>query len=235
MNLLSLTYPEFERLLKAFTIVTASLAVVIALARWLGFETPIATAAWQGFTTALSASTLAFGFFSRWTWKSPRLAKWLGRPIVHGLWRGTLQTNFKDSTGVALPAIEMAFVIRQTYLTLSIESFTRNQEGESKVEALIQNAKTEATRISYIFELRRQYQGENKLTTGAGELKLLDEGTRLKGHYWTNSPTQGDLDLALVTRDCEKVDCFDVAERFWLGAQVAASTSPGAPAPKPVP
>lgn len=216
MNLLSLTYQEFERLLKAFTIVTVLLTLLVALVRWLGLGTPVATAAWQGFTFALSVSTLAFGFFARWTWKSPWFAKWLKRPIVHGLWRGTLRTNFRASDGRALPELEIGFVIRQTYLTLSIESYTKGQEGESKVEALIQNAKTEATRVCYIFELRRQYQGENKLTTGAGELKLLDEGRRLKGHYWTNSPTQGDLELSLVTRDCEKADCFEAAERIWL-------------------
>lgn len=216
MNLLSLTYQEFERLLRAFTIVTVLLTVLVTLVRWLGLGTSIATAAWQGFTLALSASTLAFGFFARRTWKSPRFARWLKRPIVHGLWRGTLRTNFQTPDRKALPEIEIAFVIRQTYLTLSIESYTKDQEGESKLEALIQNAKTDATRISYIFELRRQYQGENRLTTGAGELKLLDEGSRLKGHYWTNSPTQGDLVLSLVTRDCEKADCFEAAERIWL-------------------
>lgn len=215
MNLLSLTHQEFERLLKVFTTVTVLLTALVALVRWLGFGAPVVTAVWQSFTLALSASTLAFGFFSRWTWKSARLASWLKRPIVHGLWRGTLHTNYRAPDGTTTPDIEIAFVIRQTYLTLSIESYTRNQEGESKVEALLQNAKTEATRISYIFELRRQYQGENKLTAGAGELKLLDEGRRLKGHYWTNSPTQGDLELNLVTRDCEKVDCFEAAERSW--------------------
>ena len=46
MNLLSLTYQEFERLLKAFTIVTVLLTVLVALIRWLGLGTPIATAAW---------------------------------------------------------------------------------------------------------------------------------------------------------------------------------------------
>ncbi len=195
MNLLSLTYTEFERLLKVFTVVTVCLALAIGLVRYSAFDTEPLYAAWQAFTASLSVSTLGFGFFARRTWKSPVLATWLGRPIVHGLWRGTLQTNYRGGDGSTLPPIEIAFKIRQTYLTLSIESYTRGQEGESKLEALLQNQKTEATRISYIFELRRLYQGENKLTTGAGEIRLLDGGTRLKGHYWTNSPTQGDLDL----------------------------------------
>ena len=110
------------------------------------------------------------------------------RPIVHGVWRGTLRSDFRQSDKAQLE-IPIIFVIRQTYLTISIESFTKSQEGESKLEALIQNGRTEATRLCYVFELRRQYQGENKLTTGSGELRLIDNSTRLRGHYWTNTPT----------------------------------------------
>lgn len=215
MNLLSLTYPELERLLKVFAGVTVVLAALIGLIRWAGFGAAEWTAIWQGFTTALSISALAFGFFSRLTWTSPRLSKWLGRPIVHGLWRGTLETNYKAQGGAPLPTIEIAFVIRQTYLSLSIESFTKNQDGESKVEALLQSSKTEATRIGYIYELRKLYQGKSTQTAGAGELKLHEAGHRLKGHYWTDSPTQGTIDLKFVTREIEGVDSFEVAERTW--------------------
>jgi hypothetical protein len=133
------------------------------------------------------------------------------QPIVHGVWFGELHTNFKDDNGDAMRPIKIYFAIKQTYLTLAIESFTQSQDGESSVEALLQNTKTQLTRLSYIFELRRQYPGENKLTAGSGELKLVDAGTRLKGHYWTNSPTQGILDLRLVSRHCESVHSYEDA------------------------
>lgn len=136
------------------------------------------------------------------------------RPIVHGVWRGTLRSDYKQ-TGKTLLDIPIVFVIWQTYLTISIESFARFQEGESKLEALIKNGRAEAARLSYVFELRRQYQGENKLTTGAGDLRLINESKNLKGHYWTNSPTFGELQLELLSRECDGVDCFEVAERRW--------------------
>ncbi|WP_310564211.1 hypothetical protein [Hydrogenophaga sp.] len=219
MNLLSLTYPELERLLKFFAGVTVVLAALIGLLRWAAFGASEWAAVWQGVTTALSISALAFGFFSRMTWTSPKLAKWLGRPIVHGLWFGNLDSNYDDKKGAPPPQIEIAFVIRQTYLTLSIESFTKNQDGESKVEALLQNSKTEATRIGYIYELSKLYQGKSSKTSGAGELKLHEAGKRLKGHYWTNSPTQGLIELDFVTRDIDGVDNFEVAAKIWGLAQ----------------
>lgn len=225
MNLLSLTYPELERLLKVFTGVTIVLAALIGLVRWAAFDASELAAVWQGVTIALSISALAFGFFARMTWTSPRLSKWLGRPIVHGLWRGTLETNYKVQGGAPLSTIEIAFVIRQTYLSLSIESFTKNQDGESKVEALLQSSKTEATRIGYIYELRKLYQGKSTQTAGAGELKLLEAGLRLKGHYWTDSPTQGTIDLKFVTREIEGVDSFDAAERIWNACKPPAASA----------
>lgn len=225
MNLLSLTYPELERLLKVFAGVTVVLAALIGLIRWKGFDVSEWTAVWQGFTTALSISTVAFGFFSRMTWTSPRLSKWLGRPIVHGLWRGNLDTSYNAEEGAPPPRIEIAFVVRQTYLSLSIDSFTRNQDGESKVEALLQSSKNETTRIGYIYELSKQYQGKSTRTSGAGELKLLEAGKRLKGLYWTNSPTQGSIELEFVTRDIDGVDSFEAAERTWNAAKQPAVTA----------
>lgn len=225
MNLLSLTYSEFQRLLKAFVFVAFGVAAAIFAVR-LYLGTPAIKAAWQAATSSISIVTIAFGFFVRRKWKSPRLAKWLGRPIVHGLWRGHLCTNYQDPDGKPRPAIEIAFVIKQTYLSLSIESFTKDQEGESKVEALLQNDKTDSARICYIFELRRQYKGENKLTMGSGELRLLNMGTWLKGHYWTNSPTQGSLELELVSRDCDHVDCFDVAKTIWIAGKTRQQVQP---------
>jgi len=223
MNLLSLTYPELERLLKVFAGVTAVLAVLIGILRWAVFGASEWAAVWQGATTALSISALAFGFFSRMTWTSPSLSKWLGRPIVHGLWRGTLETSYDAKEGAPPPRIEIAFVVRQTYLSLSIDSFTRNQDGESKVEALLQSSKNGTTRIGYIYELSKLYQGKSSRTSGAGELKLLEAGKRLRGHYWTNSPTQGSIELEFVTRDIDGVDSFEAAERVWKAVKLPAA------------
>jgi hypothetical protein len=216
MNNLSLTQTELQRLLKVYFWLVAGLAVCFYLLQTLlGYE--VLTAAWRSVTYGLACTTILFGAFFKLAWQSPRIARWMRRPIVHGVWRGTLRSDFHQANTAPLE-IPIVFVIRQTYLTISIESFTKSQEGESKLEALIQNGRTEATRLCYVFELRRQYQGENKLTTGSGELRLIDNGERLRGHYWTNTPTHGDLELVRISRDCEGVNCFEVAERNWQPA-----------------
>lgn len=208
MKLISLTISELKSLFYAYCIITAVLCLIIYLTPLFWGGNLNLSGFWRAFTTSLTISTFSLGLFANMTWKSERLAKLLGRPIVHGVWRGKLNTNYKGQQR----AIEIAFVIRQTFMSLSIESFTQDQEGESKIEALIRNSKTQATRVCYIFELKRQYNGENKLTTGAGDLKLIEAGKKLKGNYWTNSPTDGDLELILISRECSGIDCFSAAK-----------------------
>ncbi len=213
MNNLSLTETELQHLLRVYV----SFVFIIATCLYFIFDflgNEIFTAVWRAISYSLTCITFLFGAFFKLAWRFPRIARWMRRPIVHGLWRGILRSDFQQADKLPLE-IPIIFVIRQTYLTISIESFTKSQEGESKLEALIQNGKTEATRLCYVFELRRQYQGENKLTTGAGDLRLINNSKNLKGHYWTNSPTHGELYLELISRECDGVDCFDVAEKKW--------------------
>jgi len=213
MNNLSLTEAELQRLLKVyFSLVLAVAICLYFVLVLLGYET--LTAAWRAVSYGLTGITFLFGVFFKLAWRSPRIARWMRRPIVHGVWRGTLSSDFHQENKSPLQ-IPIIFVIRQTYLTISIESFTKSQEGESKLEALIQNSRTEATRLCYVFELKRLYQGENKLTTGAGDLRLINNCMLLRGHYWTNSPTFGELQLELISRECAGVDCYEVAERKW--------------------
>jgi hypothetical protein len=227
MNNLSLTLTEFQRLLKVFAMLTALAWAVIFFIQWRLMSADVLTAGWRSFTVALTVATIIFGVFYKATWKSPRIARWMSRPMVHGVWQGTLFSDYKTGKDNPL-AVPIFFVIRQTYLTLSLESFTKSQEGESKLEALIRNARTASTRLSYVFELRRQYRGENKLTIGAGELRLQDDNTVLRGFYWTNTPTHGELKLKLVSRDCDGVDSYEVADRRWPIEQISQSGPTGA-------
>jgi len=214
MNNLSLTETELQRLLKVYVSLILTVAVSLYFVHVVFFKYETIAAGWRAISYSLTSITFLFGIFFKLAWRFPWIARWMRRPIVHGVWRGTLTSDFHqaDKTPLQIPII---FVIRQTYLTISIESFTKSQEGESKLEALIQNGRTEATRLCYVFELKRLYQGENKLTTGAGDLRLINDSKQLKGHYWTNSPTFGELQLELISRECDGVDCYEVAERKW--------------------
>lgn len=214
MNNLSLTSTEFERLLKVFGTLTFGVTLLVAGMQIYFLNAEMETVVLRAFSTSLALSTMAFGIFYKSAWRWEKVAKWMQRPVVHGVWAGQLRSDYggQSEGQLKLPII---FVVRQTYLTLSVQSFTTSQEGESRLEALIHNSKTEATRLSYVFELRKIYSGAKIMTSGAGELKLVGRGKKLKGDYWTNTPTHGELSLVLVSRECQGVTCYADALQKW--------------------
>lgn len=211
MNSLFLTTTELNRLLKVFAWLTGLLWLSFFLVQLKLFGISASSAAVKSFSAAIAVSALLFGLFYKVAWRWEWLAKWMNRPIVHGVWQGELRSDFesKGSTPLVIPVF---FVIKQTYLTLSVESFTESQEGESRLEAILRNAKTDACRLCYVFELRKLYPGANSLTSGTGDLKLLGNARQLSGTYWTNTPTHGELSLKLVSRDIRGIASFQDAK-----------------------
>lgn len=214
MNNLSLTSAELDRLLKVFSGLLAILGLISFFIYRQIFHAEITPSLMRAFATAVPMATLAFGVFYKVAWRWPLAAKWMRRPVVHGVWFGQLQSDFSKIPGEPLK-LPIVFVIRQTYLTLSVESFTSSQEGESRLEALLKNSKTDVARLCYVFELRKSYPGAQAVVSGAGDLKLVAEGKELRGTYWTNSPTHGEIGLTLLGRDCKGISCFDDARRKW--------------------
>lgn len=212
MNNLSLTTAEFERLLKVFGWLLGGVCLIVFLIQWHFLHISISSALWKAFSISLGLCICLFGVFTRLAWRWRRLAKWMNRPLVHGTWQGELKSDFGAVDGERL-VVPIFFVIKQTYLTLSIQSFTERQEGESRLEALLRSSKTDVTRLCYVFELRKIFSGAHSITSGAGELKLAGDQLSLTGTYWTNTPTHGDIALTLVSRDCEGISSYQEAKK----------------------
>lgn len=226
MPLVNLTIPEFKRALQYFFWVSLAISVPIVLVRHVAFESSL----WASFTSVPLAVATALGltlFILRRPLAGTLLAKMLRRKQIHGLWFGHLTSNYGKDQGQPDLVIPVAFVIRQSYLGYSIASYTAGQDGYSQVESLTQDLKTGGYILRYVFELRRTYRGENKLTQGSGELRLTSSDSKLAGIYWTNSPTQGQAELTLVQRDCNHIDNFADAEGAFRARQ-ARFTAAGA-------
>jgi hypothetical protein len=153
VNNLSLTTTELERLLKVFGWLLGLFWLAAFLIQWKCFYVATSSAAWRAFSPAVGGAVLLFGVFYKVAWRWEWLAKWMNRPIVHGIWKGELRSDFGAKTGLPL-IIPIYFVVRQTYLTLSVQSFTERQDGESRLEALLKNSKTEANPPSDTFMMR---------------------------------------------------------------------------------
>jgi len=224
MRAVTLNYAEIMRLVKAFFFVTAAFTVLITFGQLALVSREVSVALiFQSASVGLVLTTVLMGLLADRPWTFTRLARWLGRPSIHGVWWGTLCTDWVDANGRALPAIPIVFVIRQSYLFVSIQSFSENQPARSTFEFLGMDEKTKDMHLAYVYELRRTAYNENKLTSGYGHLILQDQGRVLAGEYWTNSPTQGRLRLEFVTQVCDGINSYDSAVRAIAEARDSLS------------
>ena len=212
MNNICLTKTEFERLLKVFGWLLIVIGLLIFFVQFHFFHTSPFSAAWKAFCSSLSICVLVIGIISRLSWRCKILARLMNRPIVHGLWKGELRSNY-GAVGEERITIPIFLVIRQTYLTLSIQSFTERQDGESSLESLWKSSKTDSVQLSYIFKLNKFFSGASSATNGTGVLKLAGDKLSLKGIYWTNAPTHGEISLELISSDCENISSYSDAQK----------------------
>jgi hypothetical protein len=211
-----LTEPELQRVLKVFGYLVVIVWVICIGATALFTPEDID---WKAIAKALpmaiTISGVVFALLYGASWKSERLAFWLKRPAVHGAWCGILVSDYKVKEGVELH-IPIVFVIRQTYLSLSVQSYTPGgQVGTSTLEGIAQDSRTGETHLRYVFGLTRHYKNENKITKGTGELRLENQSSLLRGFYWTSTPTHGEIRLKRISRDCEEIDNFEMALERW--------------------
>ena len=202
--------------LKQLFVITGALAlllsVLFALVRCLVFHAEIASAIVQSTMTAVPLAALVMALVVRRNWTWSWLARLAGRPTVHGVWWGHLEASYQ---GKKLDPIQIGFVVKQTYVSLSIQSFTGAISADSTIEVFEKNEKNDDVRLKYVYQMNRQANAEHKLTTGYGDLRLQDGGNVLSGFYWTNSPTEGRIVLKRVQRKCDDVNCFESAKRAF--------------------
>lgn len=210
-----LSTKEFKKALLFVSLTTIAIGCLVGLIRHFLFGGNSTQALILGLGSGISwAIAVSFWAFRR-PWTTEWLARWTGRPIIHGIWFGHLLTNYGASDNSPSKAIPIAFVIKQTYLGYSLLSYTEQQDSETLMESLTVDDKHNTVLLRYMYEFHIRKPDERKLTTGAAELKLVESGKRLRGHYLTNSPTLGSADLNLLQRECHGIDTFEAVQRLY--------------------
>ena len=210
----SLTYDDLVRLIKVSGGIALIAALTIIVFHLNEFQLHPFKVLLQSGATAIGVPSILLLAFAKLNWTNVWLARLFGRRIVHGLWWGELHTEFKKKDDAhPMAPIEIAFVVKQTYFFLSIQSYTASQPGQSTLETLVVDPRNARAQLKYVYEMQRLHLGEDKITTGYGDLRLTAGDTRLEGYYWTNAETRGSLGLNLVTRNCDEIDSFADAQR----------------------
>jgi hypothetical protein len=211
----SLSTDELKKALLFVSAGTVAIGGLVGLVRHYAFGADAIEALVLGLVSGASWAV----FISIWVFRRPWTRGWLawltGRPIIHGVWFGHLDTSYESGDESVGKRIPIAFVIKQTFLTYSLLSYTARQDSVTLAETLDVDEKHTTIHLRYMYRFQIMSQTERKQTTGAGELKLTEGGTKLKGNYLTDSPTHGSIELVFVQREVDGIDTFKAVQKLY--------------------
>lgn len=213
MSFVVLKFNEMKNIIYFFLINILLISALITLIKWIfSFDLVSIQAILATSTLSISLSFIVLSFLLRSvTIKHQRLSRFISKPLVHGLWKGQLVTNYQKD-GKPIPPIEIYFYIKQTFLTTTIKSFTEYQASETIITALSYDKNSESSDFFYMYKFYRTKNSENKVTYGSGRLNLINEDSTLEGIYWTNADTRGEIELTLINRDCISISSYKMAK-----------------------
>ncbi len=151
------------------------------------------------FSTVVGVLLFLLAGFDLWLWRLPFLQGWfVKRPDISGTWRVTIRSNWVDpSTGKTVEPIEGYMVVRQTFSSLSLRLMTSESVSEL-LGAEIIRAPDGTFRVTGVYRNEPKLSVRERSPIHHGAI-LLDVVGRprsaLKGHYWTDRGTSGELEL----------------------------------------
>ncbi|MCB9689731.1 MAG: hypothetical protein H6735_32130 [Alphaproteobacteria bacterium] len=185
----------------------------------LGILVGLAACTWFAVAVALYGASPDLGFFKpmtlvsgflalvlagfdRWLWRIPGLVHVHGVPDLNGTWKGELRSMWIDpATGASPPPIPTFVVIRQTYTAISVRTFTVESSSVSIAAGLVAEPDGSLV-LTYLFrnEPKLSVQDRSRLHHGGVKAALAGESDKLKGSYWTDRASKGELSLVRIDK-----------------------------------
>ena len=198
--------------------VIVAVAAVTYFVGLLVLEAPAGRVLMQLSGLAVMAASVLLFAFDRFLWKLlrkvPRVKYLVKRPMLHGTWKGTFESDYVyPETGKREGPTEAYLAARQTYSSLHVRFIT----GRSASESMACELKTKSDgryEVYAVYENRPPLLAQEASPVHRGGLILDvvgDPAHALTGSYWTDRKTQGDLKLEGYSENVH--DDFDSARR----------------------
>lgn len=159
--------------------------------------------------SALLVIGLVGGFIVvRWAWAWQGIRRLTNRPDLRGTWAGALQSEWiNPATGRKLGPIEAYILIHQDLYSLHVRQITAESNSITKTAKLIFEPDGAAV-ITGTYENDPKNALRERSTRHQGGLHLRVSGASsakmLKGHYWTDRGTKGEMEFWWVDRTIEE-------------------------------
>lgn len=141
--------------------------------------------------------------YERWLWRWPGVRRLVRQPDLQGTWRGTLHSTWIDqSTQQRVKPITVFLAVTQTCSTVTPRLFSKESASESLASSLEPSRKGAPAVIwtTYANTPGLLIQGRSRPHHGAMKLEVYNEPPSLKGRYWTDRQTSGEVVFDRHTR-----------------------------------
>lgn len=157
------------------------------------------------FPEVVTIYTVLYLLFTKWGWRWPILQGWLVPfPNLQGTWQGTLQSTWvhpdTDKTPLPIPFI---LVIKQSFSAISCVLYTKESSSYSSAALLSEEDDSGIKRLSYVYTNTPELtaRGRSPIHEGAAILRIITTPERsMRGEYWTNRKTTGEMELTFRTK-----------------------------------
>ena len=159
----------------------------------------------------LFAVGIVLTIFDLWLWHCGILYPWfVDRPDLRGTWRATFVSSYVPPGGIEpIGQVDAMFVIRQTFSSLHVRMLTA-ESSSNTVGATVSREPDGSHLILGVYENRPREEVSHGSSMHVGAMWLSGDGRlpdALRGFYWTNRATRGDL--ALRSRERKLRDSFE--------------------------
>lgn len=169
----------------------------------IGFATGIWSAGWsptwlRGYSAAVIVAIGVFALWEYWLWRLPMLQRLPGVPrCIEGTWTGTLTSLWTDPATARRPDEKRVFlVVRQTASRIDVVLLTEESASRSSIARLSQD--DTGLSLIYMYSSRPDSRVAHRSTMHTGSAFVEISGSppsRMRGRYWTDRYTRGEIDL----------------------------------------
>lgn len=196
-------------------IAVALVVAVFAVGIWLtgGSIQPV----WLRFySAAVLVLTVAGIVWERWLWSTGLAQKMPGvPPDLRGTWKGKLKSEWTSpETGEGIRPKTAYVAIRQTASTVSVTQLTDESRSRSSMARVHSEPDLVSLELMFHNNPDSHLQSRSNRHDGASVLVVTNRpANRLKGKYWSDRPTKGELDF--TDRRPQIADDYEQAKRLF--------------------
>lgn len=168
------------------------------------------------FSAAVFTSVSILTLWDYWAWHLPLIQRLPQTPRdLRGTWQGTLESFWIDpKTGLSPPIKVVYLVIRQSATAISVVLLTNESKSKSSIAIISDDGISASLDYMYLNKPDSRHENRSRMHHGSTSLDIAGKpAIRLKGRYWTNRDTKGELDFN--QRKMEFADDFLQAQALF--------------------